>query len=72
MNENGERKFLHDIASPLGTTLFLLDMMVESFTERTDANPKDLKQITQLYDLAKRMKLMLEDRRKALTTESAS
>ena len=47
MNDSNERKFLHDIASPLGAAIFLLDMTVEDMVKRTGANPEELNQIKQ-------------------------
>ncbi len=66
MNDSNERKFLHDIASPLGAAIFLLDMTVEDMVKRTGANPEELNQIKQAFDSLKQIQALLEAKRDAL------
>ena len=42
MSDTNERKFLHDIASPIGTALFLLDMTVEDMAKRPGVDAGEL------------------------------
>ncbi len=67
MNENPERKFLHDIASPLGTALFLQDLIVETLEERQGVNQRELTQARQLLEVLRQMKGMVEARRSEVT-----
>lgn len=66
MSESNERKFLHDIANPLGTAMFVVDMLIDSMKNRPDADPNELKQTEQVYGLMQRMKKMIEERRAEL------
>ena len=47
--ETEERKFLHDVAGPVGTAIFLLDILLESMNERADMNADDLAQVKQVF-----------------------
>ena len=59
MNDSNERKFLHDIASPLGAAIFLLDMTVEDMVKRTGANPEEQIRSSRPYSL-KQIQALLE------------
>jgi hypothetical protein len=64
--EKTERKFLHDLASPLGTLILLLESLVDSEGVGSPGVPKDLVQKKQLLMLGLRMKKMIEERRAIL------
>lgn len=66
MKESEERKFLHDIASPISSGLFIVDMLLESMKSRPDADPDELKQTKQVFDLLEKLKKMIENRREIL------
>ena len=53
MSDTNERKFLHDIASPIGTALFLLDMTVEDMAKRPGVDAGELDQVKQAYQSLK-------------------
>ena len=66
MVDGNERKFLHDIASPLGTAIFLLDMTLEDMAKRPGIDPMELDQVKQAYQSLKQTQTMLEARREVL------
>lgn len=66
MIETEERKFLHDIASPVGTAIFVLDMALESMRSGSDTNAEELAQIQQVFDLLDKIKKTIEQRRQTL------
>lgn len=66
MQESDERKFLHDIASPLGTAMFLMDVLLDSLRDRAAVNPDELEQATQVCQALEKARQMLKDRRQAL------
>jgi hypothetical protein len=72
VKENEERKFLHDIASPVGAAIFVLDMVLDSMKSRADANPDELTQTQQVFDLLDKIKNAIEERRKILIQQNVS
>ena len=66
MDKQNERAFLHDIANPLGTAIFVADAFLEEFRGRKDASPDELKMLNQLFTALNEMKKRLEDRRNFL------
>ena len=66
MNEGDERKFLHDIASPLGTAIFVMDSLLDGIQSRAGGNKDDLDQACQVYEALEKIKKMLQDRREIL------
>ncbi len=70
--ENPERKFLHDIASPVGTALFVLDMLLENMNSRKDASPEELTQAQQISDLLAQIKKAIENRRATIIQQEAT
>ena len=72
MKENDERKFLHDIASPLATAIFLLDAVMDSHQERPDASEREITHTKQLIALMDRIKKMIEERRATLIRQTDS
>ncbi|MEW6055486.1 MAG: hypothetical protein AB1540_02645 [Bdellovibrionota bacterium] len=66
MIETEERKFLHDIASPVGTAIFVLDMVLDSMKNRPNANPDELAQAQQVFDVLGQIKKKIEERRQIL------
>ena len=55
-NENNERKFIHDIATPLATALFLTEMLLENIKSRPDAAPEDLSSLRKIHEVVGKMK----------------
>ena len=65
-NQSEERKFLHDIASPVGTGLFMMDGMLERMSQEPGTDPKLLAQLKRIYETFDKMRLMIQDRRSVL------
>lgn len=66
-----ERKFLHDIASPIGTALFLLDAIVE-VSQSQALSAEDLELVKKAFDSLIRVKELLHDRRSTLLAREDS
>lgn len=66
INCRDERKFLHDIASPIGTALFLIDGAIDTFKAIEGIPPDDLAQLQLILDSLMRVKDMMQARRKVL------
>jgi hypothetical protein len=66
-----ERKFLHDVSSPVGTLMFVVEAVCNSLNERGVATPEDQEQLTQLRKQLDRVRDMIVERRKALHERSA-
>lgn len=69
--ENKERKFLHDISSPVGTAIFVLDMVMDDLQSTSPESPS-LPRIQQAYALLEQIKSSIEGRRKEILSEAAS
>ncbi|MEO5971048.1 MAG: hypothetical protein ABIQ95_14060, partial [Bdellovibrionia bacterium] len=69
MIENKERKFLHDISSPVGTAIFVLDIVLDTLKSHTNP-PEELIQIQQLSGIFERIKTLIEERRREITQET--
>lgn len=69
MKEVEERKFLHDIASPIGTAIFVVDMLLESMQGNSNVNSEELTQVKQIADLMENIKKMIEARRAVLIAQ---
>ena len=69
MKESDERKFLHDIASPVGTALFVVDMVLDSMGSRSDVSAEELTQIKQVYEMLEKIKKTIEQRREVLIAQ---
>jgi hypothetical protein len=72
MTETAERKFLHDIASPVGTAIFVLDMVLDSMKSRTDANAAELAQTQQVFEVLNQIKKAIDERREVLIQQGCS
>ena len=66
VNESEERKVLHDIAGPLGTAMFLLELVVEIMNESPNSNPEGLEQIGKVGEALEKAKKVLHERREVL------
>jgi hypothetical protein len=45
MPTSEERKFLHDLSTPISTVFFLLDMVIEKLKEDTEKNQLEIKML---------------------------
>ena len=61
--DTGERSFLHDLASPIGTAIFLLDVIIEEMQERSGGIPDELPRIEQTYAALEKVRELLAERR---------
>lgn len=60
-----ERAFLHEIASPLGSAVLMLDIVIESARSRPESE-KTLKELKMTQKALERMKELLQSRREIL------
>jgi hypothetical protein len=63
---------LHDIASPLATTLFLVDILKDDVEEKGGGDSPEAKKLRQVHELLLKMKSMLEERRAVLIRSDGS
>lgn len=57
--EGDERKFLHDLASPLGTAVFIMDALTETFSGSADEKVM----ISQAQEALDKVQKLLQERR---------
>ena len=60
--EATERTFIHDLASPLSTAIFLLDMVVEDLQSRQGGVPEELTGVVKAYSALERIRTLLSER----------
>jgi len=72
MNDTDENKFLHDLASPLGTAMLLLDSMLESMESRPTSDRNDLEQLRVICRSMENLKKLLEERRQSIKSQKNS
>lgn len=74
MSDNGsdEREFLHNLASPLSTALFLVDALLDSVQKRATGDPGELEQVIKIYKSLDKIKNLLKDRREELIKRGVS
>ena len=63
---------MHDIASPIGTALFLIDAAVETFKGLEGVPAEEVTQLQLALDSLLRVKDMMQARRKILIDREAS
>lgn len=68
--ETNERKFLHDLGSPLGTAIFIAEALLDDLQVRAGTNPDDLMQLKELYSALDRVRKIIEARREVLIHQS--
>ncbi|MBY0470254.1 hypothetical protein K2X30_03735 [bacterium] len=61
-----ERKFLHDIASPIATSIFLIDMIKDGVKDLGAIDADVPTQVKQLEDLLAKIRMLVEERREVL------
>lgn len=64
-----ERRFLHDIASPLSAAIFNLDILLE--TTRESADKANLPQLESMQRSLEKIRVLLQDRRAILIQRSS-
>jgi len=63
---SNEREFLHDLATPLGTAMFLTDSTLEDFQARPDAEPDDIMRLGEIFQALEQIKMLMSERREIL------
>jgi hypothetical protein len=64
---NEEDKFLHNLATPLGTALLILDAFIEEVEARKASEaPEDAKRLKDIYQALERMSVLLRERKEYL------
>ena len=66
MSNNDERKFLHDLASPLTSAMFLADILLDNMQAKPNCVPEELSQVQQIYKAMEKIQHMLQSRREIL------
>ena len=70
-SKSPERQFLHDIATPLGTAMFLLDILQEKMSARGPGD-EDLEHLNGAIEALQKLKQHIVQRRQALTSAQSS
>lgn len=61
-----ERNFLHDMASPMGTVIFLIDAVIDDATTNGKIDKENLALLEKVQEQLERLKEMLDNRRQVL------
>lgn len=72
MVPNDERQFLHDLATPIGTALFLSDSLRDNLESNNSVDAESLQQIKLIYESLNKVSGLLHARRDALIKRGAS
>lgn len=63
---NDERKFLHDVAGPIATALFVADSLLEDLKEAGPVQAELASQLAQVTQALEKTQVLLQNRRKVL------
>ncbi|MFZ9595671.1 MAG: hypothetical protein ACO3A2_06285 [Bdellovibrionia bacterium] len=66
MMDNEEKKFLHQMASPIAAALLLMDILMEDIQKEPQAQARLNPPLEQLHEVLQKVKSSLEERRKTL------
>ncbi len=66
MNVKEERKFLHDISTPISSVFFLLDMVIEKLSQDQSHNEEELKMLNTATKSMNTVKDLIQKRREIL------
>lgn len=69
---NDERKFLHDLATPLGAAILLTDSMLDDVQNRPGTDPDDLMRLGEIYKALDKINTQLKQRRQILISRGTS
>lgn len=70
MSVTDEKKFLHEISNPISTVFLMVDSVLESMSNRPDANKDELEQLKKAMDSLVRINTLIQNRRGALTQQA--
>ncbi len=68
MSVKEERKFLHDLATPISTVFFLLDMTIDRLAAEQEKNAEELKMLEGAVRSLRTAKELLQKRRDYLVS----
>ncbi len=71
-NARDERRFLHDLSTPMSTVFFLLDMTLERLQADPDKNEEEIKMIQGAVRSMQTAKDLISKRREYLIAEDES
>ncbi len=63
---NDERKFLHELSTPLGAALLFMDSVLEDIQNRSSTDPDDLMRLTEINKALNKINTLLTERRETL------
>jgi Mg2+ and Co2+ transporter CorA len=70
-NPEEERKFLHDISSPLSTGLFLMDSILNSIRNKLGESAEEVTRLNELQKALMRMRDLVKVRRDLLNPKKS-
>lgn len=65
-DENDERKFLHDIATPTCTAIFVIDTLLDDVKNRPNAKQEEIEQLKQIFNSLEKIKKAIEARKEKI------
>jgi hypothetical protein len=71
MATNEERKFLHDLATPLGTAILLADMILQNSKKKPQVSAEEIEQMEMIANALDKIQIKLKERRQHLINQSA-
>jgi hypothetical protein len=69
-DQTEERKFLHDISSPVAAGLFMMEGRLERMSQAPNVDPQMLEQIERVFKTFDKLRQMIHDRRAALIQDA--
>ena len=69
MGQQEERKFIHDLATPLSAAIFRTDLLLESFQEKISADPEEMVQLCAIFESLEKIRKIINERREILINE---
>jgi hypothetical protein len=67
-----ERRFLHDLANPLGTVILLAESLLDQTQNRADIDPDNVVQLSQICQALEKLSGLLSERRDLLIKRAHS
>lgn len=65
----GEKDFIHDLSTPLGTAILVLDSLLEGMKENPSIELQDVERLKTVYSMLDRLKNLVHSRRETLMNE---
>jgi hypothetical protein len=67
-----ERKFLHDISSPLAVAIFVLEVALEDVKPDAILDKDSFESLQKAFGALEKLKKMIEDRRNSVKSQQAA